>query len=274
MSRSTSKTPEEGAPTWGGRAASAGDSARFRADLAALEISFERALGTMALGFQPIVWAADHRLFAYEALLRPNHPELPHPGAMLDAAERLNRLPRLGRAIRARAARDFAAAGDERGLLFINLHALDLLDRSLSSAYSPLSKLRHRVVLEITERASLEGLDDIGFRVAALREMGFRIAIDDFGAGHSRTQQITPLETDFVKLDMSLVRGIDQHPIKQRLVSSIIRLCRDQGIRIVAEGVETGEERATLVELGCELLQGYYIARPGPPFVEVSTPPA
>lgn len=241
--------------------------------MAALEQQFERALPSVHMHFQPIVRAKDSSLFGYEALLRVKDPDLPHAGAMLDAAERLNRLPKLGRHIRAQVARVFSEADDSRGFIFVNLHALDLLDKSLSSPFSPLAKIAHRVVLEITERASLEGVTDVRFRVAELREMGFRIAIDDLGAGHARMNRFTPLDTDFVKLDMSLVRDINAHPMKQELVASITKLCHDQNIQVVGEGVETQAECDFLVEVGCHLLQGYFIAKPGPPFVSVPPKP-
>jgi EAL domain-containing protein (putative c-di-GMP-specific phosphodiesterase class I) len=92
--------------------------------------------------------------------------------------------------------------------------------------------------------------------------MGYRIAIDDLGAGHSRMTRFTLQDTDFVKLDMSLVRDLSLHRQRQRVVFDIISMCRDEGIRVVGEGVETSAECETLLELGCELLQGFLIARP------------
>ena len=136
--------------------------------------------------FQPIVHAATRARFGYEALLRSTDRSLPHPGAILDAAERLERIPALGRAVRAQAAKVIAATPAERGVVFINLHLLDLFDKQLTSAFAPLSKVASRVVLEITERTSLEGQLDLRYRVAELRELGFRIAIDDLGGGHAR----------------------------------------------------------------------------------------
>jgi EAL domain-containing protein (putative c-di-GMP-specific phosphodiesterase class I) len=218
--------------------------------------------------FQPIVHASDRTLFGYESLLRSRDKGLPHPGAILDAAERLERVTKLGRAVRNDVARVFATAPASRGVVFINLHALDLFDRSLSSPFSPLTKIANRVVLEITERNSLDGVKDVRYRVAELRSLGFRIAVDDLGGGHARMGALQPLDTDFVKLDMSLVRDVDSHPMKQRLVSSITQLCREQGMKVIGEGVETLAEAQTLWELGCDLLQGYLIARPGLPFVD------
>jgi EAL domain-containing protein (putative c-di-GMP-specific phosphodiesterase class I) len=227
-----------------------------------LEKSFERALGALHIAFQPIVEGRELKLFGFEALVRAESEILRDPCALLDAAERLHRVERLGRAIRRRVAVEFAQASRALGLVFVNLHALDLADRSLASPYSPLWKLRDRVVLEITERASLESVSDARYRLAELREMGYRVAIDDLGAGHARMTRITLHDTDFVKLDMSLVRDLPMHRQRQRAVSSIISMCRDQGIRVVGEGVETRAECETLLDLGCELLQGYLIARP------------
>jgi EAL domain-containing protein (putative c-di-GMP-specific phosphodiesterase class I) len=237
-----------------------------RAELSRLEGSLDRCIAGLAMHFQPIVDARDRRRFGYEALLRSTDRSLPHPGAILDAAERLERVPLLGRALRAHVAKTFADAPAARGVVFVNCHLLDLLDKQLMSPFSPLSKLAHRVVLEITERTSLDGAIDLPYRVSELRELGFRIAIDDLGGGHARMGTFTPLDTDFVKLDMSLVRDVDKHTTKQRLVRSICALCADAGTLVIAEGIETESEAAVLVDLGCDLLQGYLLGRPALPF--------
>jgi EAL domain-containing protein (putative c-di-GMP-specific phosphodiesterase class I) len=233
-----------------------------------LEDKLQRCLATLTLHFQPIVHAGTRARFGYEALLRSTDRALPHPGAILDAAERLERTQALGRNVRAQAAKVIANAPAERGLMFVNLHLLDLFDKQLLSPFAPLSKVASRVVLEITERTSLEGQIDLRYRVAELRELGFHIAIADLGGGHARMGTLTPLDTDFVKLDMSLVRDVDKHQLKQRLIRSVTQLCREQGTQVIGEGVETEAEAQVLVDLGCDLLQGYLIARPGPPFVD------
>lgn len=233
-----------------------------------LEGKLQRCVNTITMHFQPIVHAANRARFGYEALLRTDDRALPHPGAILDAAERLERVPALGRAVRANVARVVAAAPAARGMIFVNLHLLDLSDKQLTSPFAPLSKIASRICLEITERTSLAGEGDLRYRVAELRELGFRIAIDDLGGGHARMGTFSPLDTDFVKLDMTLVRDIEKHPMKQRLIRSLAGLCHEQGTQVIAEGVETEEEAKVLVELGCDLLQGYLIARPGPPFVD------
>ena len=125
------------------------------------------------------------------------------------------------------------------------------------------------MVLEVTERTSLEGVRDVTRRVAKLREMGFRIAVDDLGAGYAGLTSFSLLEPEVVKLDMALVRGVDDNPTKQKVIRSMATLCREMGVDMVVEGIETDAERDAVVQLGGDLLQGYLFARPGPPFPRV-----
>jgi EAL domain-containing protein (putative c-di-GMP-specific phosphodiesterase class I) len=231
------------------------------ADRLVLQTSFQRALETLWLAYQPIVHARDGALFGYEALLRSGEPTLPHPGAILDAGERLGKLDDLGRKVRATAAGRIADA-PAGSAIFVNLHSRDLLDDSLLLRDSPLSLVAARVVLEITERASLDAVPDARAKLAELRRMGFRIAIDDLGAGYAGLTSFVTLEPELVKLDMSLVRDVDKSPMKEKLVRSMTTLCKDLGMLVVAEGVETRQEHDLLVELGCDLLQGYLLGRP------------
>jgi EAL domain-containing protein (putative c-di-GMP-specific phosphodiesterase class I) len=229
-------------------------------DRAGLEATLGRALDTLWMAYQPIVAWSKKQTFALEALVRSNEPALPHPGALFDAAERLDRLADVGRRVRTSVA---GRAGDAaEPLLFVNLHPRDLLDEELYSPDSPLSRVASRVVLEITERASLDHVSDVRSRVRALRELGYRIAVDDLGAGYAGLSSFAQLEPEVAKIDMSLVRDIDQHPTKRKLVRSLVTLCADLGLLLVAEGVETEAERDALVDVGCELLQGYLFARP------------
>jgi EAL domain-containing protein (putative c-di-GMP-specific phosphodiesterase class I) len=231
----------------------------------ALRSSFDRMLATMWVAFQPIVVREGGRAFGYEALLRSDEPALPHPGAVLSAAEELDRLPDLGRRVRHLVAEAFELLPADT-LLFVNLHAQDLLDPLLLAPDVPLSRLAARVVLEVTERAPIDDIKDIRARVAALRAMGYRIAIDDLGAGYAGLTSFALLEPEFVKFDMSLVRGIHTSPIRQKLIGSLTTLCREMGTQVVAEGIETIEERDAVMQLGCDLFQGYLLGRPGRPF--------
>jgi EAL domain-containing protein (putative c-di-GMP-specific phosphodiesterase class I)/CheY-like chemotaxis protein len=235
---------------------------------APLESAFYKALESLWMAYHPILRAPTGEVYGYEALLRSKEASLPHPGAVLDAAERLNMLDVLGRTIRERSAGAMQKA-PEGTVLFVNLHTTDLLDPTLMSPDTPLSKMAHNVVLEITERASIDQVKDVRARVAALREMGFRIAVDDLGAGYAGLTSFALLEPEIVKLDMSLVRDVHLNSTKQKLVKSMTQLAHDMGMLVVGEGVETVQERDALVQLGCDLLQGFLFARPNAAFPTV-----
>jgi EAL domain-containing protein (putative c-di-GMP-specific phosphodiesterase class I) len=238
-------------------------------DRAGLEASFDSALESLWMAFQPILRASDHSVFGYEALLRTEEPTLIRPDLVVDAAERLNVLPRLGRKARALAAAAMSAA-DPSTALFINLHPLDLADESLFDVTSPLTPMASRVILEVTERSAIDQIDGVERRVSQLRERGFRIAVDDLGAGYAGLSSFALLEPEIVKLDISLLRDIDKSAVKQKLVASMTTLCKDMGFLVVAEGIETTAERDCVVSLGCDLLQGFLFARPGRPFPTAS----
>jgi len=232
-----------------------------KADREALGPALDRALRALWMAYQPIVRSSDGLVFGHEALLRSDDPGLAGPAAVFEAAERVGRVVEVGRAVR----HAVALALDEGRLpasVFVNIHPLDLTDDTLLSPDGPLSRWAPRVVIEVTERASLEAVPDARARIRALREMGFRIAVDDLGAGYAGLSSFAALEPEIVKLDIALVRGVDSEPVKQKLIASISGLCQDLGMLVVAEGVETTAEREMLVRLGCGLLQGYLIGRP------------
>lgn len=230
--------------------------------------TFDRALGQLFMAYQPIVSWSRQTLFGFEALLRTGEPAFPHPGAFLEAGERLARLDDLGRAIRASVAGTLATHPADT-TAFVNLHARDLFDEALFDPAAPLTRFAPRVVLEITERSSIDHIEDVAQRVDRLRDLGFRIAIDDLGAGYAGLTTLAQLEPDVVKLDMSLVRGIETERTKRKLVSSLTQVARDLGIAVVAEGIETPAERDVLIDLGCDLLQGYLFGRPQKSFPAV-----
>jgi EAL domain-containing protein (putative c-di-GMP-specific phosphodiesterase class I)/CheY-like chemotaxis protein len=236
------------------RALGAGDEAD------SIEQRFARALQKSWMAFQPIVDVSARRVFAYEALLRTDEESLRRTDIFIATAERLDKVHALGRTVRSAVARAATDAPDDT-LLFVNVHGLELTDEDLFAPSSPLARLAKRVVLEITERT---GLDPAAgpTRVAMLRKLGYRIAVDDLGAGYAALGALATLEPEIVKLDMSLVRDIDQHPTKRRVVAAIANLCRELGSRVVAEGVETEAERSACIDSGIDLIQGYLLAKP------------
>jgi EAL domain-containing protein (putative c-di-GMP-specific phosphodiesterase class I) len=232
-------------------------------DRASLEARFESALGSMRMAFQPIVSWQRRAVVAYEALLRNQEPTLIRPDHFIDAAGRLGRLPELGRRVRASVARDVEAAAPPGAKIFVNLHATDLTDEDLMLPGAPLSKLARRVTLEVTERSSLHDSGDLRARLSALRDLGYRLAVDDLGAGYAGLSSLSLVDPEVIKLDMTLVRDVNKVPAKQEVIKSMASLARGLRMELIVEGVETVAERDVLATLGCDLMQGYLFAKPG-----------
>jgi EAL domain-containing protein (putative c-di-GMP-specific phosphodiesterase class I)/CheY-like chemotaxis protein len=233
-----------------------------------LEQRFARALDRSWMAFQPIVDIQHRKVFAYEALLRTDEESLRRTDLFIATAERLDRVHQLGRRVR-RAVADAARDAPPDVKLFVNVHGLELADEELFASDGALAQLAPRVVLEITERT---GLDPAAgpTRVAMLRKLGYRIAVDDLGAGYAALGALASLEPEVVKLDMSLIRELHLHATKRRVVGAIATMCRELGSQVVAEGVETLEERDACIEAGIALLQGYLFAKPVRGFSDVA----
>lgn len=228
-----------------------------------MEAAFNRAMQGLYMAYQPIVGAGTLKLLGYEALLRSKEPALPSPPAVLDAAEKLGRLHGLGRRIRELVAVQ-ASSQEFNHAFFVNLHSADLADPQLYDPEAPLSKHATSVVLELTERASLEGIGEVERKLSDLRRMGFRIAVDDLGAGYAGLSYFARVSPDIVKIDMSLTRDVDKDPVKRRIVTSMCQLARELSMSVVAEGIETEGELACVTEIGADLIQGYVIGKPMP----------
>jgi EAL domain-containing protein (putative c-di-GMP-specific phosphodiesterase class I) len=210
---------------------------------------------------QPVVSWRQQATYAYEALLRTDEATLRNPADFVDTAERLGRTLELGRAVRRAIAHQVEKVPSSANV-FVNIHPSDLTDEELTSPDGVLSPFASRVVLEVTERATLHEVHGLAKCIAHLRALGYRIALDDLGAGYAGLSSFALLEPDIVKVDMSLVRSIHTSPMKQKLFRSFTSLCSDLGVQIVAEGVEVPEERDCLRDLGGDLFQGYLFARP------------
>ena len=239
-----------------------GAEGKWLGDRAALEARFEKALQLLWVAFQPIVRYSERQVFGYEALIRSEEPTLAQPGDLFDSAERLGRVHELGRAIRNRIAQAASKMPDDV-TLFVNIHTAELNDFELYSPKTLLSSMARRVALEITERFSMDAVKGLGTKVAKLRKMGFRIAVDNFGAGYAGLATFTQLEPDFVKLDPSLVRGIDLSSRKQSIVRAMLHLCGGElQMMVIGKGIETTKERDAMIAEGADLLQGVLFARP------------
>ncbi|MEN7536931.1 EAL domain-containing protein [Aurantiacibacter flavus] len=224
--------------------------------------AFPYALRT---AFQPIYDLNDGSVFAYEALVRGEQGQgAPDVLALVDDEN----LYAFDQACRVTAIRQAVAAGllDGEARLSINFMP--------NAVYSPMACIQltlktarevglaeDRLIFELTENERVDTAH-VSEIVAAYRALGFATAIDDFGAGYAGLNLLANLQTDLVKLDMELVRGIDRSEPRRQIVYAIVRLCEQMGRQIIAEGIETKAELDVLQAMGINLVQGYYLARP------------
>ncbi|MEN0064846.1 MAG: EAL domain-containing protein [Myxococcota bacterium] len=240
--------------------------AEMEAEQRLLDVAIEAS--RLSLALQPIVSVSGPHQgvpVAYEALLRPKHPVLTSPLAVLAMAERYGQIGTLSTRVLAIAARLMPGLPDN-ARFFLNLHPAQLgHPESLADDLSDFVPYAHRVVLEITERSRLHDIPRWEESVAWMNEHGFSIAVDDLGAGHSSLLMVADLEPAFLKIDMDLVRNLHHSPRRQRLVSLLQTFAEATQTQVVAEGVETEDEVETLLGCGIHLMQGYYWAMPSEP---------
>jgi EAL domain-containing protein (putative c-di-GMP-specific phosphodiesterase class I) len=227
----------------------------------ALAHGLDRALGTLWMAYQPLVDANTCRPTDFEAFVRSDEPGLEEPAALFAAAELVGRVRELGREIRARLAQDLASA-PQSPRIFVNLHGAEIADDALYCAGEPLRPHAQRIVFEITARASLHKIAHVIARINELRAAGFRVALDDLGSTHAGLSSFVQLKPSVVKLAASLVRHLDQSAVSRRVVGAMVSICREVNVELVGEGVETDAERRALLDLGCDLQQGFLYGRP------------
>jgi len=214
------------------------------------------------IALQPILEASSERIFAFEALLRSRNPSFPGPLSVLKAAEKHQMLHEVADVVVDRV-RAWMPMIPEPVHVFMNLHPDELSDPgAVLRRLEPLSPWSRRIVLEITERSRLQSIEQWERSVGLLTELGFSLAVDDLGAGHSSLAVLAELQPSFIKVDMSIVRGVDTDPRKQRLINLLCRFSEATQASFVAEGVETEAEAQTLRDCGAHLLQGYIFGKP------------
>lgn len=223
--------------------------------------------------YQPIICTHSNRLHGAELLCRWPHPEfgMISPDEFIPLAEELGLIGQLGQLMLelgcAQLARWQVAAPDL--VLSINLSPLQFRDPELCPQIFDCIA-RHglapwQLELEITEGVLMENADEIESNLASLIEAGFQLAIDDFGTGYCSLAYLPRLQVATLKLDKSFTQGLATNQATTAIVRSVIGLGHELGIKITAEGVETPEQQAWLVQVGCDRLQGYLFSRPLPP---------
>jgi diguanylate cyclase (GGDEF)-like protein len=234
---------------------------------------FDRLLkeGRIRTLFQPIVSFSDGSVLGYEALSRgPIGTRLESADALFSTAAERGVAAQLERICRFRAIAN--ASGIPPGCyLFLNISPRVFEERNEALSRDVVDQNRlaqERIVLEITEKQAIDDFDLFKRTLQHYNRQGFKVSIDDAGAGHNSLRAVTEVRPHFIKLDIALVRDIDRDRAKNALVSAIIIFARRIDAKVVAEGVETVEELATLIEIGVEYGQGFLLARPSSVFAE------
>lgn len=213
--------------------------------------------------FQPIVDLASRTIFGHEALVRGPAGE----GAMsvLSQVNDRNRY-RFDQACRVKAIKSAAqlGIGERLSINFLPnaIYKPEVCIRTTLEAARVHGFPLERIIFEVTEG---ERVDDGLWLACILQEYkrcGLLTAIDDFGAGFAGLTLLAGFQPDLIKIDMELVRGVDEIPSKQAIVRGLIQICNDMGVQIIAEGIETAAERDFLADAGISLMQGYLFSRP------------
>ena len=235
-----------------------------------LRESLER--GEVDLNYQPIVALDSGRVLGAEALLRWHHPELGQvePERFIAVAESSTLIDELGRFVLTRACRDAAAWQESRpgmrvginisGRQLLRRDLVHLVEQSLADSGLPAACLS----LELTESSLLHDRDLAAETLLALRQRDINVWLDDFGTGFSGLNHLRQLRVSGVKIDRSFVADILSDPDDLALSSAIIAMAHSVGMRVIAEGVESREQLELLRDNGCDLVQGFLLARPMP----------
>jgi diguanylate cyclase (GGDEF)-like protein len=218
--------------------------------------------GALTAVVQPVIRLADGEVIGYEALARAVDPTI--EGAPSDW---LAQAADEGWSAALEAAFLFAAASvgepPEGRLLFVNLLPRHLADPQVRKLRDLLPT---RLVLELTEQEAIADVDSVRADLEAWTGHGARVALDDVGAGYAGLQQVVHLQPEFVKLDRSLITGIDEDKTRQAMVAALLGFAGAVGTTIIAEGVETAAELRWLRDAGVPLAQGYHLSRPSQPW--------
>jgi EAL domain-containing protein (putative c-di-GMP-specific phosphodiesterase class I)/GGDEF domain-containing protein len=220
--------------------------------------------GAVYVEYHPIVITETGETYGFEALARGSLRGLRSPEILFGVAEEANLIWELSRLCRQRAIEGIETRLEPHHLLFLNIDPHDFRDPTFR--YLDMDELGikqpERIVLEITERTAITDYPAFQEYLRIFREQGFRFAVDDAGSGYAGLGSIANLAPDYIKLDISLISGIDTNFMKQNLVETMVSFANDHGILVIAEGVEREEEWETVKGLGVHLTQGFLFHQP------------
>ena len=223
--------------------------------------------GAITTLYQPIFQIADRKVIGYEALSRGPGGEFHHPEALFAMAARTGLTPALDALCQRSAANMLPRLPDDVAL-FVNASPLSFLTGSFdpgrfTAQFTDAGLDPAHIVIELTERSSIDDFTAFGKTMRQLKKAGFRLAIDDVGSGFSSLQTISETEPEYIKIDRALVDGLDRSPIKREIVRNLARIGRATRIAVIAEGVERDEELSELAKIPVHLAQGFLFAQPG-----------
>ena len=216
--------------------------------------------------FQPIFSARSGKVVAYEALMRSDLPTLRSPATIMKLAREQGALYEIERITFTKALETFeslcrAGSVSEDAMLFVNSIASTCLTQAdIDYIDSRWQELCRRVVIEITEEEAIDR-EALEKKRTAPSSSGM-FALDDYGSGYSNENTLLELAPRFIKVDIAIIRGIDTSPDKQQILQNVVAYAHPRSMKIVAEGIETAAELRTVIELGADALQGYFLARP------------
>lgn len=217
--------------------------------------------------FQPIFDSKSGAIYAYEALMRVNLPTLRSPETVLRLAKEEGRMHDIEYITLFRATECYRnllerGAVSQDALLFINSIANECMtDEEVAQYHEQYKDLQSRIVVEITEAEHLDM--EMIKKKSSVESFSGMFALDDYGSGYNSEVNLLELAPKFVKVDISIVRDIDKDINKQQIISNIVNYAHKRDMLIIAEGLETASELEKVLDLGVDLLQGYYLARPG-----------
>lgn len=224
--------------------------------------------------FQPIVSLENGSVFGYEALSRITIPACDiNIEELFQMAYHQDRLWDLEKLCRIKALQN-AATQPSHSMLFLNVDANIIYDPKFNAGFT-VEKLNEygigadSVIIEITEHNAARNMKGFTSSVRHYQAQRFKIAIDDFGSAYSGLSRVCSLSPEFLKIDMELVRAIDKDGLKRSAVATTVDFCRQAGIKVIAEGIETVAELNVLISLGVDFGQGYYLSRPSLAFEEI-----
>ncbi len=233
-------------------------------ELACAECANGQPLGfDFTMAFQPIIDLNKEKVFAYEALVRGINGE---PAGEIFKQVNEDNLYRFDQTCRVKAVK-LAADLQIDCPVSINfmprsVYKPELCLRTTIAAAKTYGLPLNQIIFESTEGEKVDDPEHLKNIFDYYKQQGFKVAIDDFGAGYSGLNQLVDFQPDIIKLDMHLTRDIHLDSKRQIIVKYVVQICRDLGIEVIAEGVESFEEFNTIRDLGIAIMQGYYFARP------------